>query len=377
MRYVRTNSCLSARRIRHALLGALIALAASSAGAQQTSEAARLPGLSFLEALGAPHAKDLAAVERGEVVVWPVAGADRDEVALVGLMRVAVPRDFYFARTANVTAFLSRPGREAFGVLGSPPTLADFASMKLDPSDAAGIRKCRVSHCSIKLPEQQMTLMADALAPHHDDRSSPADSLMREWLFALVTDYRARGDAALPVYDDTRPAERSASGFRQLLAADASMFRDAPTFASYLAESPAHPPVGATSTIFWAVDRKPGLKPILSLSRLSTFRGAGPGVPMFVATFRYDYHVTSPAATMRFACVTDLDEYRELQADPDMTEAWYVQPKPGLDGSSPDVFELVEVTVEGTRQKIRRTLTRSAAGRVSPSRAGVVTRLAP
>ena len=284
MRYVRTNSCLSARRIRHALLGALIALAASSAGAQQTSEAARLPGLSFLEALGAPHAKDLAAVERGEVVVWPVAGADRDEVALVGLMRVAVPRDFYFARTANVTAFLSRPGREAFGVLGSPPTLADFASMKLDPSDAAGIRKCRVSHCSIKLSEQQMTLMADALAPHHDDRSSPADSLMREWLFALVTDYRARGDAALPVYDDTRPAEQSASGFRQLLAADAPMFRDAPTFASYLAESPAHPPVGATSTIFWAVDRRPGLKPILSLSRLSTFRGAGPGAPMFVAT---------------------------------------------------------------------------------------------
>jgi hypothetical protein len=78
-------------------------------------------------------------------------------------------------------------------------------------------------------------------------------------------------------------------------------------------------------------------------------------VAMFVATFRYDYRVTNPAATMRFACVTDLDEYRELQADPDMTEVWYVQPKPGLDGASPDVFELVEVTVDGKRQKIRRT----------------------
>jgi hypothetical protein len=266
------------------LFGALLVLAVSSVGAQQTSEAARLPGLSFLEALGAPQTRDLAAVDRGDVVVWSVAGADRDEVALVGLMRVAVPRDFYFARTSNVTAFLTRPGRESFGVLRTPPVLADFAAMRLDPSDAAGIRKCRVSHCSIKLPERQMALMAGALASRLDDRSSPVDSLMHEWLFELVTDYRARGDAALPVYDDTRPAEQSASGFRQLLGEDAPMFRDAPAFASYLAESPAHPVAGATSTIFWAVDHKPGLKPILSVSRLSTFRGAGPGAPMFIAT---------------------------------------------------------------------------------------------
>ena len=266
------------------MCGALLVLAVSSAGAQQASDAAHLPGLSFLESLGVPLSRDVAAVERGDVVVWTVAGADRDEVALVGLMRVAVPRDFYFARTSNVTAFLTRPGRESFGVLGTPPTLADFEAMRLDPSDAAGVRKCRVSHCSIKLPEQQMVVMASALASRRDDRSSPVDSLLREWLFALVTDYRTRGDAALPAYDDTRPGEQSASGFRQLLGENAPMFRDAPTFASYLADSPAHPLAGATSAIFWAVDRKPGLKPILGVSRLATFRGTGPGAPMFIAT---------------------------------------------------------------------------------------------
>jgi hypothetical protein len=269
------------------LCGALLVLSVSSAGAQQANEASRRPGLSFLETLGAPHAGDLAAVERGEVVVWPVAGADRDEVALVGLMRVAVPRGFYFARTSNVTAFLTRPGRESFGVLGTPPVLADVATLSLDASDAAGIRKCRVSHCSIKLPERQMGVMASALASRPRDDQSPAariDSLMREWLVGLVADYHARGDAALPVYDDTRPAEQSASGFRQLLGEDASMFRDAPAFASYLAESPARSIAGATSTIYWASDRRPGLKPILSVSQLSTFQGAGPGAPMFIAT---------------------------------------------------------------------------------------------
>ena len=269
------------------LYGALFVLVTSTAGAQQASEASRLPGLSLLEALGAPLSSDVAAVDGGEVVVRSVPGADRDEVALVGLVRVAVPRDFYFAHTSNAAAYLARPGREAFGVVGAPPIPADFATMRLDPSDAAGIRKCRVSHCSIKLPEHQMSAMTSALARQprgSQSTTSLTDSLMREWLLGLVTDYRARGDAALPVYDDTRPAEQSASGFRQLLGEDAPIFRDAPTFASYLAESPAHPTAGAASTIFWAIDRRSGLKPILSVSQLSTFRGAGPGAPMFVAT---------------------------------------------------------------------------------------------
>jgi hypothetical protein len=76
---------------------------------------------------------------------------------------------------------------------------------------------------------------------------------------------------------------------------------------------------------------------------------------MFVATFRYDYRVVNPPQAMRFASTSDLHEYRELQADPAMTEVWYFQPRAGLDGASADAFELVEVTVDGKRQKIRRT----------------------
>lgn len=77
--------------------------------------------------------------------------------------------------------------------------------------------------------------------------------------------------------------------------------------------------------------------------------------PMFVATFRYDYHVTKPARVMRFASVADRNEYRELQRDPSFTEVWYVGSQSGLDGASPDAFQLVEVTVNGQLRKSRRT----------------------
>jgi hypothetical protein len=106
---------------------------------------------------------------------------------------------------------------------------------------------------------------------------------MREWLAKVVNDYRARGDAALPVYDDTRRGEWSATGFRSLLEANAFLFRDAPSFAAHLADSPARVVPGATSTIFWAVDRRPGLKPILDVSQLSSFSGEGTSSARLVA----------------------------------------------------------------------------------------------
>ena len=276
---------MRARSIHRSLFLALLLSAVSTAGAQQASEPS--PGFSFLSALDPHLVGDLPAVEGGEVVVRAIPTADRDEVALVGIVHVAVPRVFFLARTSDVAAFLGESGHQAFGVLRAPPVHADFSRITLDPSDAAGLRKCQVSRCSIKLPEQQMEAMASALAqPRKGSPSAAAqaDSLVRLWLHALVDDYWTRGDSALPVYDDTRRGERSAAGFRQLLAQDAPVFRDAPRFMTYLTDSPAHPIDGVSSTLYWAIDSRPGLKPILSVSQLSTLRGAGAGEPMLIVT---------------------------------------------------------------------------------------------
>src|SRR5262249_38244702 len=48
---------------------------------------------------------------------------------------------------------------------------------------------------------------------------------------------------------------------------------------------------------------------------------------MFVATIRWEYRLTPTAAVMRFACVSDMEELRELLHDPAVTESWFFQPK--------------------------------------------------
>lgn len=55
----------------------------------------------------------------------------------------------------------------------------------------------------------------------------------------------------------------------------------------------------------------------------STGRGS-----MFVATIRWEYRVTPTSSTMRFACVADLDEYREMLRDQSITSAWHFSTRP-------------------------------------------------
>jgi hypothetical protein len=76
---------------------------------------------------------------------------------------------------------------------------------------------------------------------------------------------------------------------------------------------------------------------------------------MFVATIRWEYRVVPASSTLRFACVSDDTEYRELLQDRATTSVWYFEPVNHLDASSPEAFELVEFTVNGKARPIRRT----------------------
>ena len=76
---------------------------------------------------------------------------------------------------------------------------------------------------------------------------------------------------------------------------------------------------------------------------------------MLVATVRWEYWVTPASPTLRFACVSDADEHRELLQDPATTVAWRFDPVGDLDASAKEVFEVVQCTVNGKPRPVRRT----------------------
>lgn len=77
---------------------------------------------------------------------------------------------------------------------------------------------------------------------------------------------------------------------------------------------------------------------------------------MFVATIRWEYHVVPDNPLVRISCVSDPDEYRQLVQDPSSIDAWLFRPVPGLDGSSPKAFQLLQFTLDGEELPIHRTV---------------------
>ena len=79
------------------------------------------------------------------------------------------------------------------------------------------------------------------------------------------------------------------------------------------------------------------------------------GTPLLDVTVEWEYTTVPSSTTRRFACVSDQDEYNELLADTPATAAWLLQNRPGVDAASRSSYELLELTVDGRSQTIRRS----------------------
>jgi hypothetical protein len=271
-RFVRDSSAATLRGVALALATPLLASAQSP-----NAPASYVPLLAWA---GGISAADQSAVDRGESVVLPLHTTDRDEVAVIGVVAIDVPTNSYVNLARQLRELPGGPTRTAAHVLSDPPVLSDFAALSMDREDAANAARCEPLHCALKLPSGLMSAISGSAA------SSPAgprtDALFKQWLLQLVSQYRERGDAALPVYDDTRPEERSMDGARQLLAEDQPFVASAPALASSLSGPSSVP--GVTSTFFWCIEQHEKLKPVISVMQRSTALPATAHDPTFIAT---------------------------------------------------------------------------------------------
>lgn len=87
-----------------------------------------------------------------------------------------------------------------------------------------------------------------------------------------------------------------------------------------------------------------------SILERSTF-----GTPLFDVTVEWEYTTVPSGSVRRFACVSDRQEYRELLLDIPATSPWLMQNRPGVDAASRESYELLELTVDGRPQTIRRS----------------------
>lgn len=94
--------------------------------------------------------------------------------------------------------------------------------------------------------------------------------------------------------------------------------------------------------------------------RLSSIEERSPiGAPRFDVVVQWEYTTVLAGPIKRFAVTSDRDEFHDLVSDIPSTSTWFMTPRPGLDPSSQEAFELLQFSVDGEEQRIRRSSKKS------------------
>jgi hypothetical protein len=252
------QTCVCRVAVRAIAMLALVSPAALLAQAPSAAAAVERHGLR-LDTLEA------AAAERGDVVVHVLPTRDPRDVAVLGVVRVGIPRDLYLRRVQNFRSWLRTPTRTRLGIFSEPAVLGDVEQVTVTRQDADDLRKCTPGRCSTKLPATAMARLRDDVDWSASDAHARVTALARQRLVEFVTEYRELGNASMPVYDD-RSSIRASDAFGAVLAQSAYLNQAAPALASYLRTFPKGRPGGVSDVLYWSEDAVPRLRPILSVT---------------------------------------------------------------------------------------------------------------
>ena len=211
---------------------------------------------------------DLRALAEGRPVAEVSETKVGDEVAVVGAIRVAVPREVVRQRCTDIVQFKREQAVQEVGKFGKPPAMKDLAGLQLHAKSVEDLQKCRVGKCALKLPGkdiQQFQKDISWAAPQVDDS---VNRMFREVLLKRVHAYLESGNSGLADYDDKKPANSLARESTQLLGESAYLREFAPHLAECLHLFPACDS-GIESFLYWSKENYGhGLKPVVSMTHV-------------------------------------------------------------------------------------------------------------
>jgi hypothetical protein len=281
----------------------VILLTATAAAPIEGQAPAQLAG--FLRQSIGLDSVQLALVERGQGVVKVLETRDRRDVALFGIITADAPREAYIAQVRDFQNSLRTPTRARLGIFSNPASAADVAAVTISPRDVADMKDCRPGDCVVKLPATDMQRIREGTNWSADDLQAQLSAYARRRLVEYVTDYRARGDSAMAIYDDRGNLNVHASAaFAGLLAESPYVYQNVPSLGRYLSAYPRDTLAGATEVLFWSEDVMPRLRPILSVTHQVVYTPPElPGVTLVAAKQIYANHYFE--AALDLTCIVD------------------------------------------------------------------------
>ena len=282
---MKSIEALRARLITSVMTAGFVATAGASVSAQQPARLTQ-----FLRQSIGLDASQLAAVERGEAVARVLETQTTRDVAIFGIVTTTAARDDIVQQLRDFKTWLRSPSRLRFGIFADPAVPTDVQSFTAEESDVDDLRECRPSDCKFKLPATEMRRIGERIDWSAPDARSRVTAYVRQRLVDYVTDYRARGDSAMVVYDGPGSV-RASDAFAALLAQSPYVYEYVPSLQRYLSSYPRGRLDGADEVLFWSEDRAPRLRNILSVTHLMLYSPPElPGATLVAAKQIYADH---------------------------------------------------------------------------------------
>ena len=208
----------------------------------------------------------LSSVTTGRSLVRVLAPSDRREVAVLGVIHIAVPRAFYVRRATDFPTALRDPERLRFAILSDPVAPADVAGLTLSHDDVDDLMHCKPGSCKFKLSAATIEKVRAAITPGSPVADSIATAFFRGRMADYVTAYRARGNRALVVYADEDSTTDAAQVFDSIVSRSPYMYQYAPALERYLINYPDDRPSDIAEALYWSEDNLPGLQRTISIT---------------------------------------------------------------------------------------------------------------
>jgi len=248
-------------------------LAASLLLGHPANEQAGLPpDISWILKDAAQFSDDrLQAIQRGEVISRTSASASEGEAAVVAAVKINATKELTASYFRQIVDFEDGEVTLRHVNFSQPPRLSDLTRLSLDDDERRDLRECRPGNCSVRIGAEGAREIGKAVNWSGPDAAAQADAWVRNRLLAYVTEYLAKGDAALVTYNDKSDAVPLQREWAGIVTNSPALKAYAPDLQRYLTQFPKAVLRGVRDEVFWDRQHMSGLDPILGVTHIMTW----------------------------------------------------------------------------------------------------------
>ncbi len=247
---------------------------AASSGAQEPQR--------FLSTHGTLTPAEMGMVESGGVVVKVLPTPVKNELAILGAVRVRATTEFFLRMYRDIERF--ETGWGVTKKLSVPPKRADFEALSISEEDWKSLRDCKVGDCEVKLQEAALVHLRSEVDWSDPGAREKVLDFLRGRALEYAAGYLEGGNEKLGVYRNGDEPMAVAEEFRGLLENSPYVMSYRPELHRYLLNYPRASLAGATDFLYWSMVDFGG-KPTFRLNHVTLYpQGKGPNESVIIAS---------------------------------------------------------------------------------------------